>query len=57
MTDYRDHYVNRTNGREAKYYCVRTSSNGVHLKQLCDPGADGRVCRALYLHRLRLPNR
>ena len=41
LTDYRDHYVNTTNGRAANFFCVRTSHNGVSLKQLCDPGANG----------------
>jgi hypothetical protein len=41
ITDYRDSYVNVTNGRVGRYYCIRTSLNGLHLKQLCDPGQDG----------------
>mgnify|MGYP004321731951 CR=1 FL=1 len=27
VTDYRDHYVNTTNGRPPKYFCVRTSTS------------------------------
>ena len=42
VTNYRDHYVNTTNGRRARYHCVRTSLNGLHIRQLCDPGSDGR---------------
>jgi len=41
VTDYRDHYVNTTNGRTPRYYCVRVSTNGRHIKQLCDPGRHG----------------
>jgi hypothetical protein len=41
VTDFRDTYVNATNGRTAKYYCVRLSPNGRHIKQLCDPGSNG----------------
>ena len=41
VTDYRRHYVNTTNGRTARYWCVRTSTNGLHIKQLCDPGTKG----------------
>jgi len=41
IADYRDSYVNVTNGRVGRYYCIRTSLNGLHLKQLCDPGQDG----------------
>lgn len=41
VTDFRRYSVNTTNGRAAKYYCVRLSSNGRHIKQLCDPGAVG----------------
>jgi hypothetical protein len=41
ITDYRDSYVNVTNGRVGRYHCIRTSLNGIHIKQLCDPGQDG----------------
>ena len=41
VTDYRLHYVNTTNGRRARYHCVRTSLNGLHIRQLCDPAANG----------------
>lgn len=41
VTDYRLSYVNTTNGRTAKFFCVRTSTNGYHLKQRCDPGSNG----------------
>ena len=43
VTDYRDHYVNTTNGRLPKFYCVRISPNGRDVRQLCDPTtkADG----------------
>ena len=43
ITDYRDHYVNTTNGRTPKWYCVRLSQNGREARQLCDPTtrADG----------------
>jgi len=41
VTDYRLSYVNTTNGRVARYYCVRVSTNGLHVKQLCDPGSNG----------------
>ena len=41
VTDYRAHYVTPTNGRTPSYYCVRVSPNGQHLRQLCDPGANG----------------
>ena len=37
VIDYRDAYVNTTNGRIPKWYCVRTSHNGRQVKQLCDP--------------------
>ena len=33
--------MNTTNGRRAKFFCVRTSTNGLHLKQICDPGTNG----------------
>uniref|UniRef100_A0A7S2BTN0 Polycystin cation channel PKD1/PKD2 domain-containing protein n=1 Tax=Haptolina brevifila TaxID=156173 RepID=A0A7S2BTN0_9EUKA len=41
VTDYRLTYVNTTNGKQAKYYCVRLSPNGLHVKQLCDAGTGG----------------
>mmetsp|Transcript_6166 Transcript_6166/g.10351 ORF Transcript_6166/g.10351 Transcript_6166/m.10351 type:complete len:764 (+) Transcript_6166:170-2461(+) len=41
LIDYRNHYVNTTNGRTARFYCVRLSVDGRNLKQLCDPGVDG----------------
>ena len=41
VTDYRASYVTPSNGRTPSYYCVRLSPNGVHLRQLCDPGANG----------------
>ena len=41
MIDYRQSRVSTTNGKEAKFHCVRTSLNGVHIKQRCDPGANG----------------
>ena len=41
ITDYREHYVNVSNGKSALYYCVRLSPNGKHVKQLCDPGSTG----------------
>ena len=41
VTDYRRHYVNGTNGRAARFYCVRTSTNALFIKQRCDPGANG----------------
>ena len=41
VTDYRESYVNTTNGRTPRYYCVRTSTNSIHLKQMCDPGSNG----------------
>jgi hypothetical protein len=41
VIDYRKSYVNTSNGRTAKYFCVRSSTNGLHLKQLCDPGTNG----------------
>ena len=41
IVDYRLHFVNTTNGRRARYYCVRLSSNGHHIRQLCDPGTGG----------------
>ena len=41
ITNYRDSYVNTTNGRTPTYYCVRSSTNGYHIKQECDPGTNG----------------
>ena len=41
VTDYRDSFVTPTNGRTPRFYCVRVSHNGKHLKQLCDRGANG----------------
>jgi len=41
VTDYRNHYVNTTNGRTPAYYCIRVSHDGRHIKQLCDPGTNG----------------
>ena len=37
VTDYRNSYVNTTNGKIPKYYCVRLSPNGRDVRQLCDP--------------------
>ena len=37
MIDYRLTYVNATNGKTPRYYCVRTSLNSRDVKQLCDP--------------------
>ena len=42
VTDYRDHHVSTTNGRKARYYCVRLSPNGLHVRQVCDPMTNGR---------------
>lgn len=42
VIDFREHYVNTTNGRVPRHYCVRLSPNGRHIRQLCDPGVDGR---------------
>jgi hypothetical protein len=47
VTDYRRTYVNTTNGRVARFYCVRTSTNGLHIQQLCDPGTRGNGTGAL----------
>ena len=33
--------VNSRNGRTPRYYCLRTSFNGNHVEQLCDPGSNG----------------
>ena len=41
VTDFRASSVNRTNGKQPKYFCVRTSLNGVQIKQLCDPCTNG----------------
>ena len=41
VTDFRKHYVTTTNGRTAKYFCVRTSTNGYYVKQRCDPCSNG----------------
>ena len=41
VTDYRLTAVNTTNGKTAAFYCLRTSLNGYHIKQLCDPGSNG----------------
>ena len=41
VTDFREHYVNTTNGRTARCFCVRTSTDGYNLEQLCDPGTNG----------------
>jgi hypothetical protein len=41
VRDYRLSYVNVSNGKVAKYWCVRSSLNGMHLRQLCDPGEEG----------------
>ena len=41
ISDFRQYYVNTTNERTARAFCVRTSTNGRYLKQLCDPGTNG----------------
>ena len=41
MIDFRDYQVTASNGRTPRYYCVRVSHNGRHMKQLCDPGVMG----------------
>ena len=41
ITDYKLSYVTTENGRTPRFYCVRVSHNGRHLKQLCDPGTNG----------------
>ena len=44
VADFRDSYVNLTNGRQARYFCARLSWNGLHVHQLCDPNDEyGRV--------------
>eukprot|EP00966_Prymnesium_polylepis_P335696 7391030-Prymnesium_polylepis.1 len=37
VIDYRLHYANRFDDREARYFCVRLSWNGDLLHQVCDP--------------------
>jgi hypothetical protein len=37
VDDFRRYYVNTTNSRSARYYCVRLTHNGQHVKQFCDP--------------------
>ena len=41
VTDYRLTYVNTTNDKSPNFYCVRLSPNGLHVRQLCDPGTGG----------------
>ena len=41
IADYRLTHANTTNGRSPTFHCVRTSSNGLHIQQLCDPGSSG----------------
>ena len=41
LIDFRDHRVTTSNGRNASYHCVRTSTNGIFLRQECDPGTNG----------------
>jgi len=41
VTDFRRSYVNVSNGRTARHYCVRLSLTGSHVRQLCDPGTSG----------------
>ena len=33
--------VNASNGKTARFACVRLSPNGEHVRQLCDPGTNG----------------
>ena len=40
VRDYKEVYVNTTNGRTPLYYCVRVSHNGKDVRQLCDPTTD-----------------
>ena len=40
VTDYRLTYVNATNARTPRFFCIRTSHNGRHVRQLCDPTDD-----------------
>ena len=47
ITDFRLSNVNTTNGRTPRFYCVRTSTNGLHVRQLCDPGVGGNGTGAL----------
>ena len=37
VVDYRHSYVNTTNDRHARFYCVRMTHNGEQIRQLCDP--------------------
>ena len=39
--DFRDFAVTPTSGLVARYYCVRTTTNGYWLRQLCEPGVNG----------------
>ena len=41
VTDFAAYRVMPGSGRIANFYCVRLSHNGLHLKQLCDPGMHG----------------
>ena len=41
VIDYKDSYVNTTNGRTPSYYCVRLSPTKNRVIQLCDPGSNG----------------
>ena len=40
VTDFKKYRVTRENNKTPKYYCVRLSHNGKHIRQLCDPTDD-----------------
>ena len=53
ITDFTEHRVTTqpANGRTPRYACVRTSTNGLHLKQLCDPmDSSGRLTGVVRAH-------
>ena len=37
VIEFREHYANRFDDRNYRYFCVRLSWNGAHIHQLCDP--------------------
>ena len=47
VADFRRYSVSTTNGRVALFYCVRTSINGLWMRQSCDPGTLGNGTGAL----------
>ena len=55
VVDYRLHYVNATNGKTPRYYCVRLSHNGRDMHQVRARRLRGHACPSTAPHGMHTP--